>query len=291
MARSSLALCVVLAMSGCGAVASRTSETTDDLLVRAVPGDGDVLGAPSGVEVPSQRMTSLLPPKAFGLGYFWIGYAATDTGGPLFAAMFFFAIGEAFRTGTHKAMIFTWLRNRNRTDEKTEVYGYTRSWSKLGSAVSVVLSAGIQVLIVESVRRSELSRTIPLLSFTPVATAISGARERGISSTRRADAQNSDFSSVIAKRIYTKKSRPRVGGGFLQKTCLLGSRSAEPALLLYGPHLVDERLLERAALHVMDHPVMEALGLADRPTMLMGTDQLKERTVTICYGLKTLFVQ
>ena len=78
MARSSLALCVVLAMSGCGAVASRTSETTDDLLVRAVPGDGDVLGAPSGVEVPSQRMTSLLPPKAFGLGYFWIGYAATD---------------------------------------------------------------------------------------------------------------------------------------------------------------------------------------------------------------------
>jgi clan AA aspartic protease (TIGR02281 family) len=59
-----------------------------------------------------------------------------------------------------------------------------------------------------------------------------------------------------------------------------------------GPvRLGDTTLSERAALHVMDHPVMEALGLADRPTMLMGTDQLKERTVTICYGLKTLFVQ
>jgi len=80
MARSSLALCVVLAMSGCGAVASRSSETTDDQLVRAVPREGDVLGAPSGVEVPAQQMASLLPPKAFGLGYFWIGYAATDTG-------------------------------------------------------------------------------------------------------------------------------------------------------------------------------------------------------------------
>ncbi len=59
----------------------------------------------------------------------------------LFAAMFFFAIGDAFRTGTHKAMIFTWLRLEERTNEKTKVYGYTRSWSKLGSAVSVILAA------------------------------------------------------------------------------------------------------------------------------------------------------
>ncbi len=59
----------------------------------------------------------------------------------MFIAMFFFAIGEAFRTGTHKAMIFTWLRIQERTDEKTRVYGYTRSWSMIGSAVSVVLAA------------------------------------------------------------------------------------------------------------------------------------------------------
>ncbi len=59
----------------------------------------------------------------------------------LFAAMFFFAIGEAFRTGTHKAMIFTYLRLHGRIDEKTKVYGYTRSWSKIGSAVSVILAA------------------------------------------------------------------------------------------------------------------------------------------------------
>jgi len=59
----------------------------------------------------------------------------------LFPAMFFFAIGEAFRTGTHKAMIFTWLRLQGRINEKTEVYGYTRSWAKMGSAVSVILAA------------------------------------------------------------------------------------------------------------------------------------------------------
>jgi MFS family permease len=61
----------------------------------------------------------------------------------LFIAMFFFAIGEAFRTGTHKAMIFEWLRSQNRTNEKTKVYGYTRSWAKIGSAVSVVIAAAL----------------------------------------------------------------------------------------------------------------------------------------------------
>lgn len=60
-----------------------------------------------------------------------------------FPAMFFFAIGEAFRTGTHKAIIFDWLKHENRTDDKTEVYGYTRSWSKIGSASSLPVAAGI----------------------------------------------------------------------------------------------------------------------------------------------------
>lgn len=58
----------------------------------------------------------------------------------LMLAMFFFAIGEAFRTGTHKALIFTWLRIQDRTDERTKIYGYTRSWSKIGSAVSVIIA-------------------------------------------------------------------------------------------------------------------------------------------------------
>ena len=61
----------------------------------------------------------------------------------LFVAMFLFAMGEAFRTGTHKAIIFDWLAQEGRTSEKTKIYGLTRSWSKLGSALSVVIAAGI----------------------------------------------------------------------------------------------------------------------------------------------------
>ncbi len=59
----------------------------------------------------------------------------------LFVSTIFFSLGEAFRTGTHKSMIFTWLRREERSDEKSKIYGFTRSWSKLGAAFSIILSA------------------------------------------------------------------------------------------------------------------------------------------------------
>jgi hypothetical protein len=36
-------------------------------------------------------------------------------------------------------MILDWLRLEGRTHEKTLVYGTTRSWSQIGSAVSVLI--------------------------------------------------------------------------------------------------------------------------------------------------------
>ena len=60
-----------------------------------------------------------------------------------FAAMALFALGDAFRTGTHKAMIFGHLLHEGRSDEKTRYYGTTRSFSKLGSAVAVVIASAI----------------------------------------------------------------------------------------------------------------------------------------------------
>ncbi|MFT5129201.1 MAG: MFS family permease [Rhodothermales bacterium] len=59
----------------------------------------------------------------------------------LYLAMLLLAWGDASRSGTHKALIFEWLRHEGRQAEKVKVYGYTRSWSKLGSALSVVLAA------------------------------------------------------------------------------------------------------------------------------------------------------
>ena len=61
----------------------------------------------------------------------------------LFVGMLFMGVGEAFRSGTHKAMIFAWLESVGRESERVEVYGYTRSWSKMGSALSALLAAAL----------------------------------------------------------------------------------------------------------------------------------------------------
>jgi hypothetical protein len=84
---------------------------------------------------------------AYILGFLTLGFAREFA--PLLLAMLFLAVGDAFRTGTHKAMIFTWLRINDRSDERTQVYGYTRSWSKIGSAVSAI-AAAIFVLLANS---------------------------------------------------------------------------------------------------------------------------------------------
>jgi MFS family permease len=57
--------------------------------------------------------------------------------------MLLFAMGEAFRTGTHKAIILEHLRRNNLLNKKLEYYGYTRSWSQLGSAFSALGAAAL----------------------------------------------------------------------------------------------------------------------------------------------------
>lgn len=54
--------------------------------------------------------------------------------------MCFFGLGEAFRSGTHKAMILTYLEQQGWFSHKGFVYGRTRSYSLLGSAVSALLA-------------------------------------------------------------------------------------------------------------------------------------------------------
>jgi len=69
--------------------------------------------------------------------------ARSSTLWQLFGAMLLFATGDAFRTGTHKAIIMDWLRRQGREQERTEVYGLTRSWSQVGAGVSVLIAAAI----------------------------------------------------------------------------------------------------------------------------------------------------
>ncbi|MFC1947373.1 MFS transporter [Chloroflexota bacterium] len=100
----------------------------------------NLLEIPSGAvaDLFGRRRSMMLSFIAYIISFAIFGFSGAYW--HFYLAMFFFAIGEAFRTGTHKAMIFTWLRIQGRTDEKTQVYGYTRSWSKIGSGVSTVIA-------------------------------------------------------------------------------------------------------------------------------------------------------
>ncbi len=75
-------------------------------------------------------------------------------------AMIFWAFGEAFRTGTHKAMIFEYLKIKGWLDQKVHYYGRTRASSQMGSALSALIAAAI-VFYSGSYRLIFLYSTIP----------------------------------------------------------------------------------------------------------------------------------
>ena len=106
----------------------------------------NVFEVPSGAlaDLYGRRRCMMISFAAYILAFAIFGFSQAYW--HLLAAMLAYAVGEAFRTGTHKAMIFTWLRLEGRLDEKTRFYGYTRSWSKLGSAFSIILASAFVML-------------------------------------------------------------------------------------------------------------------------------------------------
>jgi len=88
----------------------------------------------------------------FMIGPFWIAVIA----------MSFFGLGEAFRSGTHKAMIYTYLEEKDWQGHKAFVYGRTRSFSLIGSAISSVLAI-VLILNVPSSRYIFLASILPYI--------------------------------------------------------------------------------------------------------------------------------
>lgn len=103
----------------------------------------NVLEVPSGMLADQwgRRKCMLVSFAAYIVSFLLFAFAASPI--LLAPAMVFFGIGDSFRTGTHKAMIFHWLRLQGRESERTKIYGFTRSWSKFGSALSAVIAAGL----------------------------------------------------------------------------------------------------------------------------------------------------
>lgn len=65
------------------------------------------------------------------------------------AAMSFFALGEAFRSGTHKSMIMAYIDKHEISDSKTKIYGLTRSYSEIGSMIASLVSIILVLWLLE----------------------------------------------------------------------------------------------------------------------------------------------
>lgn len=101
-------------------------------------------------------------------GSFWV----------LACAMMFFGLGEAFRSGTHKAIILTYLEEKDWFSYKSFVYGRTRSFSLIGSSISAFLSI-IFVLSLNNLRMLFLICIVPyILDYILILTYPSKFNER-----------------------------------------------------------------------------------------------------------------
>jgi MFS family permease len=129
----------------------------------------NILEIPTGVFADAfGRRKSML--MAFGayiisflIFYFFTGFAVYAL------AMVFFAFGEAFRSGTHKALILEHLSINKMEHLKVEYYGRTRSASQFGSAINALIAAGL-VFYSGDYRSMFLAATIPyVLDFINLA--------------------------------------------------------------------------------------------------------------------------
>ena len=100
----------------------------------------NLMEVPSGAvaDLFGRRRSMMLSFLAYIMSFAVFGFGHSY---PVFmGAMFFFAVGEAFRTGTHKAMILEYLRIKGMEDRKVDYYGHTRAASQFGSAVNALIS-------------------------------------------------------------------------------------------------------------------------------------------------------
>jgi len=140
----------------------------------------NVLEIPTGVLADAfGRRRAMLASFAAYLLSFAIFYAA-----PRFwayaVAMLSFAVGETFRSGTHKAMILEHLRWTGQESRKVAYYGRTRAASQFGSAIASLIAAGL-VFWTGAYRIVFLASTIPytlgLLLFLTYPKRLDGERE------------------------------------------------------------------------------------------------------------------
>jgi MFS family permease len=92
----------------------------------------NILEIPAGIlaDALGRRRTLIFSFTLYSVS-FLVFYTGSSYG-IFIAAMVLYALGDAFRTGTHKAMIFDYLKIHVWSDQNALYYGHTRSCSQFG---------------------------------------------------------------------------------------------------------------------------------------------------------------
>ena len=123
----------------------------------------NILEIPSGIvaDLMGRRRSMIISFMGYIASFIFL-YFLGGVFGFAAAAMLLFAVGEAFRTGTHKAMIMDYLERNALSHLSVAYYGNTRSFSQIGSALSSVLAA-LLVLYTGTYRVVFLASIVPYI--------------------------------------------------------------------------------------------------------------------------------
>ena len=182
--------------------------------------------------------------SAFLMLYFSNSYAMFLT------AMIFYAFGDACRTGTHKAMIFDYLKVKGWEDHKSEYYGNTRSWSQIGAALSA-LSAGLIVFVTKDYSWIFLFSVIPyILDFFLVLSYPSylnrGSDSENINTGKPENLFKKSVRAIKNRTILSRISHVSVFAGFYKAV----KDYLQPVLQTAAvslPFLIDKSEVQRSA--------------------------------------------
>ena len=120
----------------------------------------NILEIPTGVYADSfgRRKAMVLAFSAYILSFFVFFFFSDFY---MFAlAMILFAFGEAFRSGTHKALILEYLDLNDMGNQKVAYYGQTRGASQMGSAFNSLIAAAL-LFYTGDYRTMFMATTIP----------------------------------------------------------------------------------------------------------------------------------
>lgn len=125
----------------------------------------NIFEIPSGIFADTfGRKSSLLGSLALYIFSFVVFYFSSSFF-PFLIAFVLYGMADAFRSGTHKAMIMDYLKINEWQDQKINYYGHTRACSQKGSAISALI-AGLLVFYYGSYQLVFLFSIVPyLLNF------------------------------------------------------------------------------------------------------------------------------